>query len=87
MNIAARAKGVFFKKMYLETFFAEIMILATFIIKTSDTTEIKSYLKMEILNSGFHRLVFIDIFEIVQFVLIEDIFLKTVLYYSPAKSF
>jgi hypothetical protein len=34
---------------------AEILIFATIILKTSETIEVKSFLKMEILNSGFHR--------------------------------
>jgi hypothetical protein len=41
--------------MFWENLLAEILILASFILKASETIEIKTFLKMEILNSGFHR--------------------------------
>jgi hypothetical protein len=31
------------------------MLLATFIIETTNSIEIKPFLKMEIVNGGFHR--------------------------------
>lgn len=33
----------------------KVLLIYSFLLQTSDSIEVKSFLKMQILNSGFHR--------------------------------
>lgn len=43
------------KKMYETFFLAKLFLIATLIVEATKSIEVKPFLKMEIVNSGFHR--------------------------------